>query len=79
MNSKLGEYMGKSRAKAYKVKPRKPLIENPNAYPRRRKPLGVSSGSMQGVAGWRSDYHRLDERTRDSGDYLTEYLESLKH
>ena len=68
-----------TKPKSYKPKPRKPLIENSNAYPVRFKTLGKSRGSMQGVAGWRSNYHRLDEYTRDSGDYLTEYLKSLKH
>jgi len=38
-----------------------PAIPNPNAYPVRHKPLGRSSGSVEGVAGWRSNYYKLDE------------------
>ncbi len=68
-----------TKPKAYKTKPRKPYIENPNPIPRWRKALGRSSGSMQGVAGWRTEYHRVNDSTRDSGDFLAEYLESLKH
>ncbi len=68
-----------TKPKAYKKKAKKPIIKHPNEYPTRPKALGKSSGSMQGVAGWRYGHYRLDEHTRQSGDFLDTYLDSLKH
>lgn len=68
-----------AKAKAYKTKPRNPLIKHPNEYPIRPRALGKSKGSTQGVAGWRHGYYRQDEHTRDSGDFLSRYLDSLSN
>jgi len=39
-----------------------PLIPRTPTYPVRSGPLGRSSGSMEGVAGWRTNYYKLDEK-----------------
>jgi hypothetical protein len=35
-------------------------------YPRRSRPLGQSSGSVEGVAGWRSSYYQPPVEDRKS-------------
>lgn len=47
-------------------------------YPRRFTSLGNSKGSTQGVAGWRSGYHRSDLIKLDGKDYTNEYLKYLR-
>jgi len=60
--SEFNKLMGKRSAKVTVV--RKAILRRPDEYPVRRKPLGKSKGSTQGVAGWRSSYYRLSEINR---------------
>lgn len=54
--SEFNKLLGKRSAKVKVV--RKPILRMPSEYPWRSNALGKSQNSTEGVAGWRSNYHR---------------------
>ncbi len=75
----INKLAGRKTRQATLTEVRKPVIDAvPAPYPIRRKPLGQSSGSQEGVAGWRSGFHRPDGVKLDGSDFSGSYLAYLR-
>lgn len=48
------------------------------SYPIRKRPLGVTAGGPQGVGGWRSAYHRVEDVKLDGSDFSGSYAAMLR-